>query len=81
MYTGVSEQLICRVKKSSILQPRPSMNVFLASNTTESRPDFTLEGNFLERNLTILRGQEAIAEVLLVFPFFIFSNILLHVLP
>ncbi len=79
MYAGDSEQLVCTVKKSSILQLRPSMNVFLASNTTERIPDFTLKGNFLERNLTIFHGQEAIAQVLLVFPFFIFSNILLHV--
>jgi uncharacterized protein YxjI len=63
MYAGDSEQLVCTVKKSSILQLRPSMNVFLASNTTESMPDFTLKGNFLERNLTIFRGQEAIAQV------------------
>jgi hypothetical protein len=81
MYAGDSEQIVCTVKKSSILQLRPSMNVFLASNTTESMPDFTLKGNFFERNLTIFRGQEAIAQVLLVFPFFIFSNILLRVLP
>jgi hypothetical protein len=81
MYAGDSEQLICTVKKSSILQLRPSMNVFLASNTTEIMPDFTLKGNFFERNLTIFCGQQAIAQVLLVFPFFIFSNILLHVLP
>jgi hypothetical protein len=71
MYTGDSDQLICKVKKST--------NVFLASNTTET-PDFTVEGNFFKRNLKILRGQQAIAQVLLVFPF-IFSNILLHVLP
>jgi hypothetical protein len=81
MYAGDSEQSICRVKKSSILQLRPSINVFLASNTTESMPDFTLKGNFFERNITIFRGQQTIAQVLLVFPFFIFSNILLHVLP
>jgi len=72
MYAGDSDQLICTVKKSR--------NVFVASNTTEM-PDFTLEGNFVERNLKILRGQQAIAQVLLVFPPFIFSNILLHVLP
>jgi hypothetical protein len=72
MYDGDSDQLICTVKKSP--------NVFLASNTTET-PDFTLEGSFFERNLKILHGQQAIAQVLLVFPFFIFSNILLHVLP
>ncbi|KAH8933663.1 hypothetical protein BDL97_18G041800 [Sphagnum fallax] len=63
MYAGDSEQLVCTVKKSSILQLRPSMNVFLASNTTERIPDFTLKGNFLERNLTIFHGQEAIAQV------------------
>jgi uncharacterized protein YxjI len=63
MYAGDSEQLICTVKKSSILQLRPSLNVFLASNTTESMPDFTLKGNFFERNLTIFRGQQAIAQV------------------
>ncbi len=72
MYDGDSDQLICTVKTSQ--------NVFLASNTTKT-PDFTLEGHFFERNLKILRGQQAIAQVLLVFPFFIFSNILLHVLP
>jgi len=81
MYLGVSEQLICTVKKSSKLQEGPCMNVFLASNTMKSSPDFTLEGNFFERNLKILCGEQTIAEVLLVFPFFIFSNILLHVLP
>jgi hypothetical protein len=81
MEAGDSEQLICIVKKSSIFQLRSYKNVFLASNTTESMPDFTLKGNFFERNLTIFHGQQAIAQVLLVFPFFIFSNILLHVLP
>jgi uncharacterized protein YxjI len=54
MYTGDSDQLICKVKKST--------NVFLASNTTET-PDFTVEGNFFKRNLKILRGQQAIAQV------------------
>ncbi len=81
MYAGDSEQLICKVKKSSKLQEGPCTDVFLASNTSESMPDFTLEGNFFERNLKILHGERAIAEVLLSFPFFIFSNILLHVLP
>jgi len=54
MYDGDSDQLICTVKKSP--------NVFLASNTTET-PDFTLEGSFFERNLKILHGQQAIAQV------------------
>jgi hypothetical protein len=81
MYAGDSEQLICTVKKSSNLQRRPCTNVFLASTTMKSSPDFTLEGNFFERNLTIFRGEQAIAQILLVFPFFILSNILLHVLP
>ncbi|KAH9574184.1 hypothetical protein CY35_01G042900 [Sphagnum magellanicum] len=63
MYAGDSEQLICKVKKSSKLQEGPCTDVFLASNTSESMPDFTLEGNFFERNLKILHGEQAIAEV------------------
>jgi uncharacterized protein YxjI len=63
VYHGDSEHLICTVKKSALVQLKPSMDIFLASNTTESVPDYKLAGNFLERDMMVYFGQQPIAQM------------------
>jgi hypothetical protein len=64
---GNNNQLICTVKRTtpSRIAPEliPSMDVFLASNTTEVVPDFQLKGSFFERSLTLLRRGQVLAQV------------------
>jgi hypothetical protein len=76
VYHGDSEHLICTVKKSALVQLKPSMDIFLASNTTESVPDYKLAGNFLERDMMVYFGQQPIAQVPIIFSIF---NIFLDV--
>ncbi|KAH9536355.1 hypothetical protein CY35_17G103200 [Sphagnum magellanicum] len=65
---GNNNQLICTVKRTtpSRIAPEliPSMDVFLASNTTEVVPDFQLKGSFFERSLTLLRRGQVLAQVM-----------------
>ncbi|OMP12305.1 hypothetical protein COLO4_03319 [Corchorus olitorius] len=48
--------LLFSVRKSSLLQFRTTLDVFLAANTSESKPDFTVKGGFREHGCTICSG-------------------------
>ncbi|KAJ8898934.1 hypothetical protein K2173_008428 [Erythroxylum novogranatense] len=51
------KDLFFSVKKSSLMQFRTQLDVFLASNTTsESVPDFKIKGSWAERSCTIYLG-------------------------
>ncbi|KAG6557076.1 hypothetical protein Mapa_001002 [Marchantia paleacea] len=50
------------MKKSSVVQLKPSFHVFLGTNTSMSKPDFTLKGDFFQFNYTICYNDVPIAE-------------------
>jgi hypothetical protein len=47
------------VKKSSLLQVKTKLDVFLASNTKEDVCDFKIEGSWFERSCTIYAGDSS----------------------
>ncbi|KAJ6812555.1 protein LURP-one-related 10-like [Iris pallida] len=51
-----SEHLLFSVKKSSLLQFKTHLDVFLAANTSESTCDFNIKGSYFERACTIFHG-------------------------
>ncbi|KAI3849641.1 hypothetical protein MKW92_014118 [Papaver armeniacum] len=51
-----SKDLLFSVKKSSLLQLKTSLHVFLASNTAEEACDFKIKGSFFERSCAIYAG-------------------------
>ncbi|KAI3861835.1 hypothetical protein MKW92_009650 [Papaver armeniacum] len=51
-----SRDLLFSVKKSSLLQIKTSLHVFLASNTSEAVCDFKIKGSFFERSCAIYAG-------------------------
>ncbi|KAJ9185447.1 hypothetical protein P3X46_005085 [Hevea brasiliensis] len=51
------KNLIFSVKKSSIIQIKTELDVFLATNTAETVPDFKVKGSWSERSCTIYLGQ------------------------
>ncbi|RZC55826.1 hypothetical protein C5167_014675 [Papaver somniferum] len=51
-----SKDLLFSVKKSKLLQLKTSLNVFLASNTSENVCDFKIKGSFFERSCAIYAG-------------------------
>lgn len=62
-----SKDLLFTVKKSSLLQFKTELDVFLASNTSESNCDFKVKGSWLERSCSIYAGNTStvIAQVFL----------------
>ncbi|KZV33113.1 protein LURP-one-related 10-like [Dorcoceras hygrometricum] len=54
-----SKDLLFSVKKSSLLQMRTKLDVFLASNHSESSSDFRIEGSWLERSCVIYAGKSS----------------------
>ncbi|XP_022761320.1 protein LURP-one-related 15-like [Durio zibethinus] len=58
-----SDDLLFSVKKSSMLQFKTTLDVFLASNTSESQPDFRIKGGWHESSCTIYAGDTIIAEM------------------
>ncbi|KAL3826181.1 hypothetical protein ACJIZ3_022210 [Penstemon smallii] len=51
-----SKDLLFTVRKSSLLQLKTKLEVFLASNTKENVCDFKIEGSWLERSCVIYAG-------------------------
>ncbi|KAK9154070.1 hypothetical protein Sjap_001550 [Stephania japonica] len=51
-----TEDLIFSVERSSTLQMKTNLNVFLASNTTEASCDFKIKGSWFDKSLTIYNG-------------------------
>lgn len=59
VYRGESTEakdLLFSVKKSSFLQLKTQLDVFLAQNTKEEAPDFKIKGTWAERSCTIYLG-------------------------
>ncbi|KAL6002934.1 hypothetical protein ACLOJK_023156 [Asimina triloba] len=55
-----SKDCLYSVKKSSLIQFKTSLDVFLAGNTKEQVPDFKIHGSFFERSCTITNGDGSI---------------------
>lgn len=51
------KDLIFTVKKSSLIQLKTKLHVFLGSNNKEDACDFRVEGSWLERSCTIYAGE------------------------
>lgn len=51
-----SKDLLFTVKKSSLIQFKTELDVFLGANTKEEVPDFKVKGSWLERSCTIYLG-------------------------
>ncbi|KAK6943222.1 LURP-one-related [Dillenia turbinata] len=49
--------LIFSVKRSSIFQLKTKLDVFLARNTAEQVPDFTVKGSYFERSCVVFAGE------------------------
>lgn len=65
-YRGDDEtdaKLLFTIQKSALFQFTPSFDVFLATNADHSEPDFTVEGNFLRTDFTVLYNGTPIAKV------------------
>ncbi|PON94383.1 LURP1-related protein domain containing protein [Trema orientale] len=59
VYRGDSsdpKDLLFSVKKSSLIQFKTELDVFLAANTKEEVPDFKVKGSWFERSCTIYLG-------------------------
>lgn len=65
-----SKDLLFSAKKSSMLQLKTELDVFLAANTKEDVPDFKVKGSWFERSCTIYLGNSStiIAQVRLQSP-------------
>ncbi|CAM6089002.1 unnamed protein product [Calypogeia fissa] len=64
-YRGDDEtdaKLLFTIQKSAFFEFTPSYNVFLPTNTDPSRPDFTIEGNFLHTACTVFYKGSRIAK-------------------
>jgi hypothetical protein len=74
--------LIFTVKRSSILQLKAKLHVFLANNTKEDVCDFKVEGSWLERSCVIYAGESSsiIAQVKLSFFLFFFYLFLVQLI-
>jgi uncharacterized protein YxjI len=51
------------VKKSSLVQFKTAMDVFLGSSSSSKNADYVMQGDFLDRNLTIFQGAQQAALV------------------
>ncbi|EXB42396.1 hypothetical protein L484_021991 [Morus notabilis] len=54
-----SKDLLFSAKKSSLLQLKTQLDVFLAANTKEDVPDFKVKGSWFERSCTIYLGNSS----------------------
>ncbi|KAK3017495.1 hypothetical protein RJ639_005999 [Escallonia herrerae] len=54
-----SQDLLFSVKKSSILQFKTELDIFLATNTKEDACDFKVKGSWLERSCVIYLGDSS----------------------
>ncbi|GMN40499.1 hypothetical protein TIFTF001_009718 [Ficus carica] len=54
-----SKDLLFSAKKSSMLQFKTALDVFLAANTKEDVPDFKVKGSWFERSCTIYLGNSS----------------------
>eukprot|EP00262_Sarcandra_glabra_P003490 TRINITY_DN14228_c0_g1_i1.p1 TRINITY_DN14228_c0_g1~~TRINITY_DN14228_c0_g1_i1.p1 ORF type:complete len:208 (-),score=9.83 TRINITY_DN14228_c0_g1_i1:216-839(-) len=52
-----SKDLLFTVKKSSLMQIKTSLDVFLASNISENVCDFKIKGSYFERSCAIYSGE------------------------
>lgn len=52
-----AKDLLFSAKKSSIIQFKTELDVFLCSNTSENVPDFKIKGNWKERSCRIYLGE------------------------
>lgn len=52
-----AKDLLFSAKKSSIIQFKTGLDVFLGSNTSENVPDFKIKGTWKERSCTIYLGE------------------------
>jgi hypothetical protein len=66
--------LIFSIKRSSILQLKAKLHVFLANNTKEDVCDFKVEGSWSERSCVVYAGESSsiIAQVKAIFLFYLF---------
>ncbi|XP_017220903.1 protein LURP-one-related 15-like [Daucus carota subsp. sativus] len=55
-----SKDLLFSVKKSSLLQFKTQLDVFLASNTSEHHCDFKIKGSWFERSCTIYAANSTV---------------------
>ena len=60
------DDLIFTIKKTSMVQFKTHLHVFLRGNDNDDAPDFEVKGNFFEREAHILHGEQAIAEVFVI---------------
>lgn len=51
------------MKSLSAFTCKPKVNIFLASNTAQKKPDYTIEGSFLAKKCLIYFGEELVTEV------------------
>ncbi|XVF29668.1 hypothetical protein REPUB_Repub15cG0141700 [Reevesia pubescens] len=58
-----SNDLLFSVKKSSLIQFKTTLDVFLASNSSESQPDFRIKGGWHESGCTVFAGENIIAQM------------------
>ena len=52
-----SKDLLFSVKKSSLIQFKTELDVFLAANTSEQACDFKIKGSYFERSCTVSLGE------------------------
>ncbi|XP_008799837.2 protein LURP-one-related 15-like [Phoenix dactylifera] len=52
-----SKDLLFSVRKSSLIQFKTALDVFLAANTSEQACDFKIKGSYFERSCTIYLGE------------------------
>ncbi|KAH7286666.1 hypothetical protein KP509_32G017100 [Ceratopteris richardii] len=57
------DKLLFSVKKSSVIDFKTHLLVFLKENESEECPDFEVKGNFFDREVQIFHGDQVIAEV------------------
>lgn len=57
------ENQLFSVKKTSVIQFKTHLEVFLAGNDNQECPDYTVKGNFFEREAQIFQGDNLIAEL------------------
>ncbi|KAJ4841476.1 hypothetical protein Tsubulata_015701 [Turnera subulata] len=60
VFRGESPELLFTVKKSSLIQFKTELDVFVAANTAQKVPDFKIKGSWMERSCTITLGDSNI---------------------
>lgn len=69
--------LVFSVKRSSIIQLKTKLHVFLANNTTENVCDYKIEGSWSERSCLIYAGDSSTVVAQVSFFFFFLQLIVL----